>query len=129
MYAGHKGYGYGILAEICTAILSSGTTSNYVATKPDENNIAHYFMAIDYGIFGDKTSIKANFSKFLRELRESPKSEGHPRIYTHGEKERESTREKLEKGIPVVDKTEAEVRKIAEYHNVPYTLNGVPCKD
>ena len=128
MYGGHKGYGFGILAEICTAILSSGVTSNYVATKPGENNIAHFFMAVDYGIFGDKGSIKASFSKFLRELRESPKSEGQSRIYTHGEKEHESTLEKLEKGIPIIDKTEAEVRKIAEYHNVPFTLKGVPCE-
>ena len=127
MYGGHKGYGFATIVDIFCAILSSGMTSNYVATKPGENNIAHYFMAIDYGIFGNKTSIKAHLSQFLRELRESPKCEGQSRIYTHGEKEFESTSAKLEKGIPVVDKTLAEIRKMAEYHNVPFTLEGTPC--
>ena len=129
MYGGHKGYGFAAIVDIFTAILSSGMTSNYVATKPGENNICHYFMAIDYGVFGDKNSIKASLSQFLRELRESPKCEGEPRIYTHGEKEYESAREKLEKGIPVIDKTETEIRKIAEHHKVPFTLVGEPCKN
>ncbi|MCL2010948.1 MAG: Ldh family oxidoreductase, partial [Synergistaceae bacterium] len=42
MLGGHKGYGFAILVDICSGILSSGMTSNYIAVKPGENNIAHY---------------------------------------------------------------------------------------
>lgn len=45
---------------------------------------------------------------------ESPKADGHDRIYTHGEKEQESAAEKLKTGIPVNEKTLAELKMIGE---------------
>ena len=77
-------------------------------------------MAIDYGIFGDKKEIKDRMSTLLRELRESPKAEGHDRIYTHGEKEIESLKEKTISGIPVNEKTVSELKMIGEYVGLAY---------
>jgi LDH2 family malate/lactate/ureidoglycolate dehydrogenase len=65
-------------------------------------------------MFGDKAEIKDRMSTLLKELRESPKAEGHDRIYTHGEKEMESMAEKLQNGIPVSDKTWDELVGIAQ---------------
>ena len=88
--SGYKGYGFGMLCEICTGILSGGLTSNHVNRTPGRVNICHFVMAIDYGMFGDKKDLEAALSKYLQELRESPKAEGAERIYTHGEKEFEN---------------------------------------
>lgn len=113
--SGYKGYGFAMLCEICTAILSGGTTSNYIYKTPGKSNICHFFMAIDHNVFGDKEQIEANLSKFMQELRDADKAEGQTRIYTHGEKEFEAKQAVLANGLPVNEKTYAEMEMIAQY--------------
>lgn len=110
LHSGYKGYGFAMLCEIFTAILSCGTTSNH---KTDRSDTSHCFWAIDYGIFGDKKEIRSNMSRFLDELRNAPKAEGADRIYIHGEKELESVADKTKNGIPVNEKTFGEIQDIA----------------
>ena len=50
--SGYKGYGFAMLCEICTGILAGGLTSNHVNRTPGRTNICHFFMAIDYSMFG-----------------------------------------------------------------------------
>lgn len=109
---GYKGYGFGMVCELFTSIMAGGPPSNRCVSKT-MNSISHCFWAIDYGIFGQKKEIRANFSRLLNDLREAPKAEGRERIYIHGEKEFESEKEKLAKGIPMNEKTFAELREIA----------------
>lgn len=113
--SGYKGYGFGMICEICTGILAGGLTSNHVNRTPGRINTCHFFMAVDYGMFGEKEDLEAGLSKYLEELRQSPKAEGAERIYTHGEKEFENRQKVLDEGIPVNDKTYAEMQMIAEY--------------
>ncbi len=115
----HKGYGLGIIVELCTAIFAGGTTSPHVRNSGNADT-SFCFWAIDYGIFGSKQEIKARMSTLLQELRESPKADGHDRIYTHGEKEQESMAEKLVQGIPANEKTLAELRAIGEKLGVSF---------
>jgi LDH2 family malate/lactate/ureidoglycolate dehydrogenase len=115
MTSGYKGYGFAMLCEIATAILSGGTTSNYIYKTPGRANIAHCFIALDHGMFGDKAKIEADLSKYLQEVRDSAKAEGQDRIYIHGEKEFESRQKVLAEGISVNDKTYAEMQMIAAY--------------
>jgi LDH2 family malate/lactate/ureidoglycolate dehydrogenase len=110
---GHKGYGLAAIVDICTGIFSGGKTSNHVNVLKDQVDICHYFAAIDYGIFGDKTDIKTRLSAFLQELRNSAKADGKERIYVHGEKETENYAARINGTIPVNDKTLQELRQIA----------------
>jgi len=110
---GHKGFGLSIIVDIFSAIISGGLTSNYVNRKPGLNGICHFFMAVDYGVFGEKAAIKANMSKFLQEIRDSKKAEGQSRIYTHGEKEAEIMAKRINAQIPVNVITLEEMKKIA----------------
>ena len=112
---GYKGYGFGMLCEICTGILAGGLTSNHINRTPGRINTCHFFAAIDYGMFGEKEDLENALSKYLEELRQSPKAEGAERIYTHGEKEYENRQRIMAEGIPVNDKTYAEMQMIAEY--------------
>jgi LDH2 family malate/lactate/ureidoglycolate dehydrogenase len=120
LYGGHKGYGLGIIVDLFCGILSGGQTSNHINVKPDRIETTHFFMAADFGIFGDRELIKRNFSAFLQELRDSPKADGEARIYTHGEKEFESERRKLADGVPVNEKTIDEMRRIASHHSLEF---------
>jgi LDH2 family malate/lactate/ureidoglycolate dehydrogenase len=122
LHGGHKGYGLSVIVDLFSAVLSGGLTSNYVNRKPDHTGICHYFMAIDYGIFGDKTSIRANMSKFLQEIRDSKKAEGQSRIYTHGEKETELKAQRENGQIPVNEKTLQEMKALADKLGVEFNL-------
>jgi len=52
-------------------------------------------------------------SKFLQELRDSKKAEGHSRIYTHGERSAQLMAQRKNGTIPVNEKTLEEMKKIA----------------
>lgn len=110
----HKGYGYGMLCEIFSSILSMGSTSNYCMVG-GKGNICHGFMAINPAFFGEPEEIKKHFSTYLQELRESPKADGASKIYTHGEKEVAAVKRIMEKGVPVNDNTMVEVLDLCKY--------------
>lgn len=110
----HKGYGYGMVVELLSAIVSLGTTSDKTNMN-GKSGICHGFIVIDPKIFGDPGAIKAHLSAYLEALRNSPKAEGHDRIYTHGEKEIHAVAERMEKGISVNEKTVAEMRDLAQH--------------
>ena len=116
----HKGYGYAMLAEIFSSILSLGLTSNHT-TQGTRGGICHGFVAIAPTIFGDAQAIKDHFSRFLQELRDSPKADGRDRIYTHGEKEVEAVAAMMEQGIPVNDNTLIEVLEMCDYLNMDFS--------
>ena len=111
---GHKGYGYGMICELFSSILSQGFTSAHTM-KNGFSGICHGFMAINPAFFGDPEAIKAHFSTFLNELRESPKANGAERIYTHGEKEMEAVERVKEQGVPVNINTLREMIDMANY--------------
>ena len=115
MTSGYKGYGFAMLCEIATAILSGGTTSNYIYKTPGRSNIAQCFIALDYGMFGDKKAIEESLSKYLQEVRDSEKADGEERIYIHGEKEAEAVKRVLSEGVSLNEKTYSEMQMIAEY--------------
>ena len=115
----HKGYGYGMLCEIFSSILSMGATSNYCMTG-GKGKICHGFAAINPAFFGDPTAIEAHFSAFLQELRDAPKADGQTRIYTHGEKEVAAVQRILENGVPVNDNTMVEVLDLCNYLNLDF---------
>ncbi len=116
----HKGYGYAMLCEIFTSILSLGMTSNYTM-QGTKGGICHGFIAIDPAIFGDAAAIKEHLSTFLQELRESPRAEGQPRIYTHGEKEVAAVAEHLKNGLPVNENTMVEIQDMCNYLKMDFS--------
>lgn len=120
-YGGHKGYGLAAIVDIFTGILSGGMTSNHVSVTKGRADICHWFMALDYGLFGDKQEIKSRLSAFLRELRDSDKAEGQSRIYTHGEKELENMAARIRGSIPVNGKTWREMKDIAAAQGVDFS--------
>ena len=120
--SGYKGYGFGMIVEIMTGILASGCTSNYVNRTPGRVNTAQCFIAMDYGIFGNKEEMKAHMSTFLQEIRDSKKADGEERIYIHGEKEYDNHEKVLREGIPVNERTYSEMIKIGEYTGASHLM-------
>ena len=117
----HKGYGYGMLCELFSSILSLGVTSDRCCTFQDKTGICHGFIAVDPAIFGDAQLIRKHFSDYLEVLRESPKAEGKDRIYTHGEKEIIAEKDRRENGIPVNDNTMVELANLCDYLKMDFS--------
>ena len=111
----HKGYGWGMVAELFSSILSQGVTSNECCTFADRTGICHGFAAINPALFGDPQAIRQHFSDYLEELRNAPLAEGAERIYTHGEKEVLAEADRRENGIPVNDGTMVELFDLCSY--------------
>lgn len=109
----HKGYGWGMVAELFSSIISLGCTSDKTNVG-GKGGICHGFLVMDPKIFGDANAIKDHLSAYLEELRNSPKAEGRDRIYTHGEKEIFAMEERLKNGINVNVNTVAEMRDLAQ---------------
>lgn len=110
----HKGYGYGMICEIFSSILSLGATSDQTM-KGNVGGICHGFAAMNLSYFGDAEAIKEHLSTYLKALRESPKAVDQERIYTHGEKEVFAQKELLANGIPVNVNTLKEMIDFADF--------------
>ena len=103
-----------MVSELFSAILSLGLTSDKTGSN-GHSGICHGFMVIDPKAFGDPAAIKEHLSKYLEDIRNSPKAEGQPRIYTHGEKEVFALADRMKNGIKVNVNTVAEMRDMAQY--------------
>lgn len=118
VFGGHKGYGLALAVEMFTSIISGGLTSDKVRGNNNTNGVCHAFMAIDYGMFDDKSEIENRMSNYLQKLRDSEKAYGASRIYTHGEKEIEAYKDRMENGIPMNDNTMKEIEEICKYLHI-----------
>ena len=112
--SGHKGYGLSLLVELFCGILSGGRTSNEVRVVPNVDKVCHFFMAVDYSIFGDKEQMEKRFSQYLEDIRNSALADGQTRIYTHGDKAYDHMARVAEEGVKVNDKTYDEIVKICQ---------------
>lgn len=120
-HSGHKGYAISMLVEILTGIFAGGQTSNHVRGVSNVDKCCHFFMAIDYGMFGDKQEMEDHFSTYLQEIRDSAKADGHDRIMIQGELEADSKKRTDSIGIPVHDQTYGEIVSICDKLGVDYT--------
>ena len=123
---GHKGYGFGMVVELLTGILSGGQTSDKVSDFGA--GICHNFVAIDPAIFGDRESIIASFSDYLNELRALPSLPGE-HVYVQGDKEMIARADRQCHGIPMSDATFHELCEISERLGVPDTYRVAPQSD
>jgi len=113
---GHKGYGYSTVVEILSAALQGGSYLHMLSDVKDGKKvpslIGHFFIAINISSFIEPGEFKKITGNILRTLRASRKAPGEKRIYTAGEKEYLYWLENREKGIPLNQKLQEEIRVI-----------------
>lgn len=119
-HSGHKGYAISMLVEIMTGILASGNTSNHVREVPNVDRCCHFFMAIDYGMFGDKQEMEDHFSRYLDEIRASATIEGHDRVLIQGELEADAKKLTDRVGIPIHDASCKAIEDICKERGIDF---------
>ena len=110
----HKGYGYGMICEIFSSIISMGMTSNHTHLN-GKGGTCHGFAAINPEIFGDSKEITNHLSVFLEELRNA---EGAQAIYTHGQKEIMAYSDRIKNGININENTVAEMLDFCNFAGI-----------
>jgi LDH2 family malate/lactate/ureidoglycolate dehydrogenase len=106
LMGGHKGYGLATMVEIFSAAFQNGAYLSMLHDTDHDGNpqllrIGHYFMAIDVQHFIPLDDFKHITGSMMRELRESRKAVGQPRIYTAGEKEYYNTQRVQAEGVEI----------------------------
>ena len=125
-FGSHKGYGFGMIVEIMTGILAGGVTSDEIRKRFDCDRCSHFFLAVDYGMFGDREETERRLSAYLNKLRESQTAQGAPCVYTHGQKEMLACEENLRRGIYLNDKTLEEITALCRELGLPPETYLIP---
>ena len=93
----HKGYGFGLMAEILGTLLSGALPT---MLDPDSRN-HHSFAAYDIASFTDVDAFKDTMDRMLRTLRETTLAPGHQRVLYPGLAEHEEEQRRRANGIPL----------------------------
>ncbi len=94
----HKGYGFGMMAELMTAMLTD-CLPGVLQEPPTASH--HNFAAYNVSSFTDLDLFKDNMDKMLRALRETPPAPGHDRVLYPGLSEYEDEQDRRANGIPL----------------------------
>ena len=127
-FGGHKGYGISLMLEALTGILAGGFTSDMVRYDPWKDQMCHLFVAMDYGMFGDKSAIELRLSSYLEMIRTSERANPDVPILTHGEKEFRTMKENQQKGIAILDTTYADLKELAKRMEISLSDFLIPVK-
>ncbi|HEY7588184.1 MAG TPA: Ldh family oxidoreductase [Thermoplasmata archaeon] len=119
-FSGHKGYGLALLVDVLSGVLSGAATGLHVYLDEKKPDVGHFFMAIDPAAFRPIGEFKRDMDRLARELKESPKAHGQPRIYVAGEKSYARMEKYRREGIPLGVKVVEDLKKISNDLGVPW---------
>jgi LDH2 family malate/lactate/ureidoglycolate dehydrogenase len=116
---GYKGYGYATVVEILSAAFQGGSFLKGLLGfgpdgKPQPYHLGHFFIAINVSSFTELETFKKTTGDILRALRASKKAPGYDRIYTAGEKEYLAWLERKDKGVPINEPLQKDIRQLME---------------
>ncbi len=127
--AGYKGYGYATVVELLSAALQEGIylrdTLGIKENGQKRLKVGHFFLAINVEFFAGLESFKKTAGDIMRGLRSAKKEPGAERIYTAGEKEYLAEKERREKGIPLNESLQNDIKIMQkelglEKYNFPF---------
>lgn len=104
--AGHKGYGFALLAELLSGVLGGGCVVTQIGDwmrDPPEAGSRHAagFVVIDLEAICDREEYAAGMRSIVRAIREAPTAAGIERVLLPGEREWQRQRAAREAGIPL----------------------------
>ena len=121
----YKGYGLAVVANILSACLSGSTliTSPMHMKQPFGQDIGHFFMAIDPGLFRDPADFRADVTNLCNDLRATRPMDPSIPVMVAGDPERRIAAQRMVSGIPIGNGLRKKIRAIATEHNAPWMLD------
>jgi len=126
-FGGYKGYGLSIMVDILCAVLCGAPFGPDLSdTATSSARVSHFFGAIKIDTFRNPQEFRRDMDRMLKDLRNCPLAEGAERVYFAGQKEFEKEEECLRVGVPLLNKSYAQICMIGNEHGVesPPILKG-----
>ncbi len=121
----YKGYGLAAMVNILASCLSGATliTDPQHTKKPQGNDIGHFFMVIDPGLFRTSEEFQGDVARFCGDLRATkPIKPGQP-VMVAGDPQWNNAERRMAEGIPVGPGLLGQVRQIAQASAAPWLLD------
>ncbi|HXA23225.1 MAG TPA: Ldh family oxidoreductase [Acetobacteraceae bacterium] len=121
----YKGYGLAAMVNILGSCLSGATliTDPQHTKKPQGNDIGHFFMAIDPGLFRDPAEFRGDVARFCDDLRTTKPIDSSQPVMVAGDPQWNNAEKRLAEGIPVGPGLLNQVRQIAQASAAPWLLD------
>ncbi len=121
----YKGYGLAVMVNILSSCLSGATliTDPMHTKKPQGQDIGHFLMAIDPGLYRDPAAFQADVARFLGDLRATAPIDPAQPVMVAGDPQRRLAARRMAEGIPVAPGLMAQVRQIAQASAAPWLLD------
>jgi len=112
-----------IILSACLSGASLMTDPRHAKVPGKGNNIGHFFLALDPGLFRDPKEFRADVSTFIDALRSTKPVDSGERVLVAGDPERAKLAKRMAGGIDVPKGLRAELRSIADNAGAPWLLN------
>jgi LDH2 family malate/lactate/ureidoglycolate dehydrogenase len=122
--ASHKGYGLAAMARIMSAGLAGAPLllKPEQASAPPTGSLAHFFLALDPGIFRDAEEFRADIASFCDGLRATTPIDPAKPVQVAGDPERANAARRMKEGIPVGAGLLAQVKALAQTAGAEWVL-------
>lgn len=122
----HKGYGLAAMVNILSSALSGATlvTDPMHTKKPGTQDIGHFMLAMDPGLFRDPAEFRADVAAFCDTLRATKPADPSRPVMVAGDPERRNAARRRQDGIPVGANLLDKVREIALASGAPWIMTN-----
>ena len=122
----HKGYGLAAMVNILSSALSGATlvTDPMHTRKPGTQDIGHFMLAMDPGLFRDPAEFRADVAAFCDTLRATKPADPSRPVMVAGDPERRKAASRRKEGIPVGANLLDKVREIAVASGAPWIMTN-----
>ncbi len=119
----HKGYGLAMMADILAAGLAGESfPSDPAHARGERIGLAHFFLAMDPGLFRENADFEADVARFSDAMRETPPLDPAKPVLVAGDPERAMAAHRLAHGIPVGDGLRAQIAALARESGADWLL-------
>ena len=121
----YKGYGLAMMVNILAACLSGSTliTDPMHTRKPQGQDIGHFFLALDPGMFRAPGEFAAQVTQFCNDLRATVPVDPAQPVMVAGDPQRATAAKRMATGIPVGPGLLGQVRQIAQAAGADWLLD------
>jgi len=127
---GHKGYALSAMVDILSCVLSGANWGPFAPPfalfeEPPKSSvgkgIGHFFGAMEIDGFEDVDVFKKRIDDWIEVFRSTKPAPGHQAVLIPGDPEHEAEKERILKGVPVIQPVVEDLAMISKKTGIPFT--------
>jgi len=120
---GHKGYAWGVMADLVTGVLGGDRMANEVThygVYNQSTHVSHLLGAIRIDAFLPLGNFRERVDKYVNLLTQSPRGPGVKEILVPGQRSHRAYQDRLKNGIPLHMRLAENLLVVAEELHIPF---------